>query len=116
MSVEGTIRTALAGLVDDRVYPDIGPEGVETPYITYQQVGGEPVNFLESSVPSLKNGRFQINVWGDSRLVVANLARQVEDALRTTAALQATVLGGATALYDEETGLRGSMQDFSFWF
>jgi hypothetical protein len=116
MSVEGTIRTVLGPLVEDRVYPDIGPEGVATPYITYQQVGGEPVNFIDPTIPSLKNGRFQINVWGDSRLGVMNLARQVEDALRVATELNPTVLTGVIAAYEDETGLRGSMQDFSFWF
>ena len=41
------------------------------------------------------------------------LARQVEDTMRTASALQATVLGAATAIYEDDTKLYGAMQDFS---
>lgn len=116
MSVETIIFEALRGLVNDRVYPDVAPEQATRPYITYQQVGGEAVNFVDTAVPSMKNGRWQINVWADSRVEAAPLARLVEDTLRGITALQPTVLGAAIARFDEETKLRGTMQDFSFWF
>lgn len=116
MSVESIIFNALRGLVSDRVFPDVAPEETARPYITFQQVGGEAVNFVDAGVPSMKNGRWQINVWADSRLDAAPLARQVEDTLRGISALQTTVLGAAIARYDEETKLRGTSQDFSFWF
>lgn len=116
MSVETFIFEALRGLVNDRVFPDVAPEQTPRPYATYQQVGGESVNFVDSGVPSLKNGRWQINIWADSRLEAAALSRVVEDTLRGIPALQTTVLGAPIARYDEETKLRGTMQDFSFWF
>lgn len=116
MSVETTIFEALRGLVNDRVFPDVAPEETQRPYITYQQVGGESVNFVDATVPTKKNGRWQINVWADSRLDAAPLARLVEDTLRVIPELQTTVLGAPIARYDEETKLRGMTQDFSFWF
>lgn len=116
MSVELIIFDALRALVSDRVFPDVAPEETARPYITYQQVGGEAVNFVDSTVPSMKNGRWQINVWADSRLDAAPLARLVEDTLRAVTALRPTVLGGPIARYDEETKLRGTTQDFSFWY
>jgi hypothetical protein len=39
----------------------------------------------------------------------------VEDALRATVALQTTVIGEAIAIYEDDTKLRGTIQDFSFW-
>jgi hypothetical protein len=116
VSVESLIFEALGVLVDGRVYPDVAPEQEPRPYITYQQVGGEAVNFVDAAVPSMKNGRWQINVWADNRLEAATLGRLVEDTLRVITPLQTTVLGAAIARYDEETKLRGTMQDFSFWF
>jgi hypothetical protein len=116
VSVETTIFEALRGLVNDRVFPDVAPEETQRPYITYQQVGGESVNFVDATVPTKKNGRWQINVWADSRLDAAPLARLVEDTLRVIPELQTTVLGAPIARYDEETKLRGMTQDFSFWF
>ncbi len=116
MTVEDSIYTALKSLVSNRVYRDIAPDTNTTkPYITFQQVGGEGVNFMEASAPSKKNGRFQVNVWGTDRDAVMTLARSVEDTLRAYTALQTTVLGAAVAIFDDETKLYGSMQDFSCW-
>lgn len=115
MSVESTLFDALKTLVSNRVYPDIAPENATRPYITYQQVGGLPVNFVDTAtVPSKRNSRFQINVWADTRAAAATLAGQVETALRG-AAPHTTVLGAPVALFDLETRLRGTRQDFSFW-
>lgn len=116
MSVESQIFDALKGLFSNRVYPDVGPESVARPYATYQQVGGAAVNFVDPTVPSKKSGRWQINVWADTRSQAAALSRQVEDALRVVTALQTTVLGAPVAIYEPETKLRGTRQDFSFWF
>lgn len=118
MSVETLIYTALKSLVSNRVYRDLAPKtAVATlPRITFQQIGGRAVNFLEGGTPSKKNAVVQINCWDDRRDDVMALARDVEDALRSAAGLQATVLGAAIAVYEQDTGLYGSMQDFSFWY
>lgn len=113
MSIETSIVSALTGLVAGRVFADVGIAGTAKPYITYQQVGGTSVNFVDAAAPSKANGRFQINVWGDTRSSVAVLAAQAEAALRSV--LQATVLGQPVASYEPDTLLRGSRQDFSFW-
>ena len=117
MSVESLIFDTLKTLVSSRVYPLIAPQEVTAlPRITYQQVGGQGINFLEAANPSMKNGRFQINCWGATSLQVAALSRQVEDALRSEVYLQTTVLGAPVAEYEPETRLYGTRQDFSFWF
>jgi hypothetical protein len=115
MSMLTILQAALVQFAGGRVFPDIAPEGTARPYITWQQVDGVPVNFLEGGVPGTKNVRMQVNVWADTRLDASALADQVEDALRQVAALQTTVLGSAVAVYEPDTKLKGSMQDFSFW-
>jgi len=116
MTVESTIFNALTGLASGRVYPDVAPENAARPYITYQQVGGQAINFLEQTTPSKKNGRWQVNVWADDRITAAAMSRTVEDTLRTTTALQTTVLAAPVAGYESDTKLYGTRQDFSFWF
>lgn len=116
MSLESAIFDALKGLVSNRVYPDVAPENTTRPYITYQQVGGQAVNFLDTTVPSKKNARIQINTWADTRQGAAVLSRQVEDTLRGVAALQTQALGAPVSIYEMETKLRGTRQDFSVWF
>ena len=115
MTAEASIFNALQTLVANRVYPDVAPIGTVRPYATFQQVGGQSVNFLDSAVPNKANSRFQINVWADTRAAAALLAGQVEQALRTAAALQTTVMGQPVATYELDTLLFGSRQDFSVW-
>lgn len=115
MSLETDLYTALQALASGRMYPDVAPEGTALPYITYQQIGGQGVNFLDPTVPSKKNARVQINVWAGTRLAAANLARSIEDTLRGAASLQVSVLGALTALHEPDTGLYGTRQDFSIW-
>lgn len=115
MSMETVVFNALQALVSGRVFPDLAPEDTIKPYITFQQVGGEAINFIEGAIPSKRNSRVQLNVWALSRKEAAELARQVEDTLRTTSALQTTVLGSHSSDYEPETQLYGTRQDFSFW-
>lgn len=114
MTIESTIYTALKTLVSNRVYPDVATFGAATPFITYQQVGGTSVNFIDQTTPSKSNARFQINVWASTRSAAAALALQAEQALRG-AALQTTVLSQPVATYEVDTQLYGTRQDFSFW-
>ncbi len=115
MTVEASIYTLLRSMVADRVYPDVAPLGTTLPYITYQQVGGEALSFVDNTLPSKRNGRFQVNVWSNSRLNATTLAVLIENAFYTTTAMQARPIGGPVALYDEETNYYGSTQDFSIW-
>lgn len=116
MSIDAQIKTALAPLVGDRIYPDVAPEGTARPYLTYQQVGGKALNYLEGTVPGKRNARMQVNVWADTRLAASELSERAEDALRLAAGLQAEVLGARVSLFEEDTKLRGARQDFSVWY
>lgn len=111
--IEATLVTALSAIVA-RVYPDIAETGTALPYVTYQQVGGTPVNYLAGVGSDKKNARIQINVWATTRIEAMTLIRQVEDAM-VASPLYGLIEGGAQARYDEETKTRGATQDFSFW-
>lgn len=115
MTVEADIYNALKGLVSNRAYPDTALAGAALPFLVYQQVGGDPLNFL-AGVPDKRNGRFQVDVWAASRATASALIRQVEDALRSSATLNADTMTGAISTYNPDTGLYGSSQDFSIWF
>lgn len=111
--IEPQLVTALGSLVGGRVFPDVAPAGTLLPYATYQQIGGIAVNFLEGT--GSKSGvRMQINIWSKTRPEAMTLIRQAE-ALLVSTPLFAKLEGGAQARYDEETTLRGAMQDFSFF-
>jgi hypothetical protein len=119
MSIEKDIRDALIAGVPEaggRVFIDEAAVDTKTPYIVFTQIGGTPVNFLESQAPDKKNGRFQVNAWAATRLEVAPIGRKVEDVLVTSPVLRATVLTGVAAANDDGVDLRGTQQDFSIWF
>lgn len=117
MSIENDIFAALKSLVSNRVYRLVAPDDVvDLPRITFQQVGGQPVNFLGTEDPGKKNGRFQVNCWAASADAATVLARQVEDTLRAATALQTVIEGAPIAVYEPDTQLYGTHQDFSFWF
>jgi hypothetical protein len=123
MSLETAIYSTLKTLVDSRVYRDIvpGDKAHLLPRITFQQVGGQAVNFLSGDVPSKKNARVQINCWGARRDDVMALARLVEDAMRANTTLATSVLGAAMSTFEAKAGpngadLYGAMQDFSLWY
>ena len=113
--IEALLYEVLKDLADGRIFPDVVPTNTPVPYITYQAVGGEPMNFLSGDQPDKANTRMQVNVWAATRLEAAALAQQVEDAVRGAAALQPEVLTGRVATYDETTTYRGTMQDFSLF-
>lgn len=115
MTIEADIYTATKSLVGNRVFPDVAPAGVAKPYIVFQQVGGETANLLTQTVPGVKNGRFQIAVWGTTRAAVSALMLQVEAALIASSAFQARAIGGFVSTFDGDAGLYGSRQDFSIW-
>lgn len=115
MTVEASIFSAITGLVSGRVYPDVAPAGVARPYIVYQQVGGEAHQYLDSALPTKKNGRFQVAIWGLSRATVSALALAAEDAIVASSAFQATPIGAPVGDYEADTMLYGARIDFSIW-
>ena len=115
MSLEADLSALLSPIVSGRVYPDIGPSNVQAPYVTYQQVGGQSVNYLSREVPTLRHARMQINVWAATRMQAMQLARAIEDAMRAAAVFTAAPIGAAAAIKDDDDPMRGSMQDFSIW-
>ena len=116
MSMDAQVSAALSALVESRVYPDIAPDDVTRPYITYQQVGGNVVNYTEGGVPDRRNAMVQVNVWAATRLGASELSEQAENTLRTLTDLQTTVLGARVSIYESETKLYGARQDYSIWY
>lgn len=113
--MEAELFTVLK-TVAPRVYPDVAPEPMPVrPFVTYQQVGGETLEYLENTPPNLRNARIQVNVWAVSRIAASALALQVEDAMRAAAAFQARPLGAMVADYDPDTKVYGARQDFTVW-
>lgn len=116
MSLEAELREILSPLVTNRIFPDVAQIGTQKPYITYQQVGGQPVNFLESTPPGRHNARMQINCWAQNREAANKLAHDAENLLLLNRRIQASVLNSLVSTYEEDLVLYGTIQDFSIWY
>lgn len=114
MSLEADIFTTLQAQCP-RVFPDVAPFDTERPYVTWQQVGGDPLSYVENTVPAERNAHIQVNAWADTRLQANALMLQIEAALMASTTLQARPLGALIAAHDGDTDLRGAIQDFSIW-
>jgi hypothetical protein len=115
MTIEAKIYSALSPLVGGRVFPDVAPLTTVRPYIVYNQVGGEVLSYLENTVPTKQNGRFQLNVWADTRATCAAVMLQVETALVTSTTMQARPISAPVGDFDNDMDLFGAMQDFTIW-
>lgn len=116
MSLEQLVFDTIGHLAGGRLFADFAETNTVGPYIVYQYVGGAAINFVDGTLPGKRNVRLQIAVWSKSRIEASSIANQVEDAMRDAGQLQVTVLGAAVSTFDEDTGYRGSRQDFSCWY
>lgn len=115
MSIDTDLFTLLGPLAGGRVYPDVAPTSTPRPYITYQKIGGQAINYTSDELPALQNSVVQINVWADTRISAAALARQVEDALRQSITMTARPEGEAMSQHEPDLDRYGTIQDFSIW-
>ena len=113
MTVEASIFGLLAPLVANRCFPDFAPITTAKPYLTYTQIGGEALTLLDGSLPDKKHGRFQINVWGDTRASVSALMLQVELAMSQVTVFHARPVSAPSSDYDHDMLIYSAMQDFS---
>lgn len=114
MSIEADLAAVIGPFVGDRVFPDDAPEDAGMPYATYQQIGGQPINYLEGA-PQEEIGRFQVNVWSDDREQANDVLRKIREAL-CAAPLRATIMTGLLARKEPLTKVYGAQQDFSILF
>lgn len=115
MTVEADLLAVLGPLVSQRVYKLEAPAGIARPYITYQQVGGQTVSFLERAMPSKKHSRMQVNCWADDAATVAALMLSVEAAIVLAGQFQAEAIGAALDVDGSMVDLFGQQQDFGIW-
>lgn len=113
MTVEADIYTTLKGLVANRCFPDFAPIGTARPFITFEQVGGQALAYIDGALPDKKHGRFEIGVYADTRYAAAALALQVEAAMAAATVFQASAITAPVSDYAPEPKIYASTQTFS---
>lgn len=112
MTLEETLVAALK-TVTPKVYPDVAPAGAAVPYLTYQQIGGKAIAYLDGSLPDKECAWVQISVWSATREEAKRLILAAETKICAT--MQASPQGASIAAYSEDSGRRGAHQDFEIW-
>ena len=115
MTVESDLFGLLKGLVSNRCFPDFAPLGTVRPFITFEQVGGEALSFIDGSLPDKKHGRFEIGVYADSRAACAAIALQVEGVMAGATVFQSTAIHAPISDYASEVKIYSSTQNFSIF-
>ena len=111
--MEATLQTTLAAICP-RTYPTVAPDGVTSPYVLWQQVGGIDYSALEN-VRLMRHSLMQISVWGTSPAAIGAIRDSIESTLRQHATLIAKPSGAHRMLYEPETKLHGLQQDWDIW-
>jgi len=105
---------ALKALAGGRVYPDVAPASPVKPYIVYQSIGGVDETTFDGA-DTLQNSRMQVSVWSTSRSEAATIIKQVRAAL-TAEPVLGVPIGAPVSVYEDDTKLYGSQQDYSIWW
>lgn len=114
MAIEQQLFDTLKVLCP-RTFPDFAPVSTVRPYITYQQIGGKSLRFLDNTAADKRHVEMQVNVWGNSRMETTALARQIEDALCASPLFVATPNSEPASDFDADIPVFGTRQDFSIY-
>lgn len=113
-TAESVTFGAIKALAGGRVYPDVAPDGAARPYVVYQGVGGVDETTFDGA-DMLQNSRMQVAVWATTRGEAATIIQQVRAAL-TAEPVRGVPIGAPVSVYEDDTKLFGSQQDFSIWY
>ena len=90
MTIETDVHAAIA-TVCPRVYPVLAPLRAALPLVTVQNIGGQPLYYVENVPADKRMVRLFIKTWAASKLEAVAVARQVEAAMVAATAFVARV-------------------------
>lgn len=114
MTVEADILAVVQPLCA-RTFPDFAPVTTALPYCTFQQIGGEAVNYVDNTEPDRENAEFQVNVWAGTRKEAKALIKQIAAALRAASTFTARPTSAPVSDFDADMKRYGARQDFTVW-
>jgi hypothetical protein len=114
MTLEENLYAELIA-VCPRVFADFAPTDTPRPYVTWQQVGGDVVAFMDRTVPSKENASIQVSVWADTRKEAKATILAIESRLILATTVQASPIAAAVSDFDADMERYCSRQDFDVW-
>lgn len=114
MTLEEKLYVELTA-VCPHVFADFAPTDTPRPYVTYQQVGGEAIQFMDRTVPSKENADVQVSVWADTRKEAKAMILAIEAGLIGATSIQASPNSASVSDFDADMERYCSRQDFNVW-
>lgn len=111
MTMESDLA-ALLKTVCTRTFPDFAPSGTAAPYIVYQAIGGQAMQYMDGTAADKRSTLVQIDAWAGTRAAALVLIRQAEAALIVAGAFVAQPEGESSWDTDPDGPLYGCTQDF----
>lgn len=108
------ILDATLKSICQRTHVTVAPAGVQTPFVVWQQTGGNDYSYLENS-KALRHARVQISVWASTPMQAAGIRDQIEAALRTLDSLNCKPSAAHHMTYEPDTKLHGVQQVWEIW-
>lgn len=99
-----------------RVFLSVAPTGTQKPYITFQRIGGDALEYMDNEAPEARNSLVQIDVWSKDPDEADALLEQIKTALRQVEGFTAQPTGEARDDYDHDMEVYGASQDFNVWY
>lgn len=112
MTIETTLMSTLLSKCP-RVFVGAAPFGTAMPYVTWQHIGGDLLDYLDNTVAATRNAQIQVNTWAATPLQAFTLLQQIEAALRAEPSLLAKPLSEPIGAYAEVDDISGYLQTYS---
>ena len=109
-------HAGLSGLVGVRIYPDVAPIGVATPYVVWSEVGNSPMNNMAGGTPDMNNYRVQVVSLAATALQARNVADQVRAAMAAATEFKSLEVDFASTDFEDGSKVYGVRVDFSIWY
>lgn len=114
MSLEADVVAVLQGQCP-RVFPGGAPLDTPRPFLTWEQIGGDSLRYIEGTAAPQRLALLQINLWAATKAQAISLILAIEEALCTAPAFTASPNGAHQGRYEDavEPPLYGAQQDFT---
>ena len=99
----------IVALVQDKIYEDIVPEGIKSPFIVWQIISGQAMNDIDSPA-NFDSLQFQVVVYSSN----IKTAKTIRDLSRKAIEHRAWILNPAISSYDTTRKLHAKGYDANY--
>lgn len=111
MSLEADFVAVLQACCP-RVFPGSAPPTAPRPFVTWEQIGGDPARYVDNAPMAKRLAQLQVDTWAATKTEATQLAREIEDALCAATVITARPVAGQSGRQEEYVDAYGVTQEF----